>query len=127
MNMGWWIALGIAVILVIWLVGSYNSFIKLRNKVEEAFASMDVYLKKRYDLIPNFVETVKGYAKHEQETLSRVIAARNGAVSASTTEEQHPPGDAAQSVRGCGSLSEPAGEYQFPGAPASASGAGRGN
>ncbi len=88
MNMGWWIALGIAVILVIWLVGSYNSFIKLRNKVEEAFASMDVYLKKRYDLIPNFVETVKGYAKHEQETLSRVIAARNGAVSASTTEER---------------------------------------
>ncbi|NLP48033.1 MAG: LemA family protein [Clostridiales bacterium] len=60
----------------------------MRNKVEEAFATMDVYLKKRYDLIPNLVETVKGYAKHESETLEKVVQARNLAVGAQTTEEK---------------------------------------
>ena len=54
----------IILLLIVWLVTSYNGFIRLRNKSEEAFSAMDVYLKKRYDLIPNFVETVKGYAKH---------------------------------------------------------------
>ena len=54
-----WIILAIIVILIIWLAGSYNGFIKLRNKTEEAFSAMDVSLKKRYDLIPNYVETVK--------------------------------------------------------------------
>jgi len=57
---------------------TYNGFIKLNNKVEESFATMDVYLKKRWDLIPNIVETVKGYAKHEKNTLKEVIAVRNG-------------------------------------------------
>lgn len=82
------IVLVIVVALAIWLVSAYNGFVKLRNKVEEAFAAMDVSLKKRYDLIPNYVETVKGYAKHESETLEKVIAARNAAMSSTSPEEQ---------------------------------------
>ena len=78
----------IVVILVIFVISSYNGFIKLKNKCEEAFATMDVYLKKRYDLIPNLVETVKGYAAHEKETLEKVIAARNAAQGASTIEDK---------------------------------------
>lgn len=78
----------VIVLVVFWVIGAYNGFIKLRNKVEEAFATMDVYLKKRYDLIPNLVETVKGYAKHESETLQKVISARNMAANATSTEEK---------------------------------------
>ena len=78
----------IVVILVIFVISSYNGFVKLKNKCEEAFATMDVYLKKRYDLIPNLVETVKGYAAHEKETLEKVIAARNAAQGASTIEDK---------------------------------------
>ncbi len=77
---------GIVLILIIWIIASYNGFVKLKNSIEEAFSTMDVYLKKRYDLIPNLVETVKGYASHEKETLERVIAARNMAASATTME-----------------------------------------
>lgn len=68
----------ILVFLVLYVGKTYNSLIKLRNTVEEAFATMDVYLKKRWDLIPNIVASVKGYAKHEAETLEKVVAARNG-------------------------------------------------
>lgn len=82
------VIVGIIVIVLIWVIGAYNGFVKMRNKVEEAFATMDVYLKKRYDLIPNLVETVKGYAKHESQTLENVIAARNMAANATTTEEK---------------------------------------
>lgn len=78
----------IILLLVVWLVTSYNGFIKLRNKSEEAFSAMDVSLKKRYDLIPNFVETVKGYAKHESSTLEAVIKARNQAISSTTPEQK---------------------------------------
>lgn len=78
----------IILLIVLWFIGAYNSFIKMRNKTEEAFSAMDVSLKKRYDLIPNYVETVKGYAKHESETLEKVIAARNQAVNSSTPEER---------------------------------------
>lgn len=80
------IVIGIVVILVlliIILISMYNGFIRLRNSCEEAFSTMDVYLKKRYDLIPNLVETVKGYATHEKETLEKVVAARNAAQGAS--------------------------------------------
>lgn len=73
-----YIIIGIAVIIVIFLIIMLNRFIKLNNKVNEAFATMDVYLKKRWDLIPNLVETVKGYAKHEKETLEEVIKMRSG-------------------------------------------------
>lgn len=87
--MGIVIVLGLIVVVVlIWLISSYNGFVKLRNKTEEAFSAMDVSLKKRYDLIPNYVETVKGYAKHESETLRNVVNARNMAMSASTPEER---------------------------------------
>ncbi|MBT7123446.1 MAG: LemA family protein, partial [Clostridia bacterium] len=64
--MGYWIAGGVLAVIIIWIIASYNGFVKLKNSIEEAFSTMDVYLKKRYDLIPNLVETVKGYAKHEK-------------------------------------------------------------
>lgn len=83
-----YIILAVVVVLVLWVIGSYNGLVRLRNHVEEAFSTMDVYLKKRYDLIPNLVETVKGYSKHESETLEQVIAARNRAVSAGSAEEK---------------------------------------
>ena len=82
------IAIGIIVVLIIIFVVMYNGFIRLKNNCDEAFATMDVYLKKRYALIPNLVETVKGYAAHEKETLERVVAARNMAQGASTPEEK---------------------------------------
>lgn len=72
------IVLVVLIVLVLLYIGStYNSLVKKRNSVEEAFSTMDVYLKKRWDLIPNIVATVKGYAKHEAQTLEKVIAARN--------------------------------------------------
>ena len=80
------IALGILILLVLIFVVMYNGFIRLKNNCDEAFATMDVYLKKRYDLIPNLVETVKGYAAHESRTLEQVIAARNMAQNAATPE-----------------------------------------
>ena len=83
-----WIIIGIVIVLALIFIGMYNSFIKLRVSCEEAFSTMDVYLKKRFDLIPNLVETVKGYASHEKETLEKVIAARNNLQNASTVEEK---------------------------------------
>lgn len=76
------------IISVIWIISTYNNFVRMRNSVEEAFSTMDVYLKKRFDLIPNFVETVKGYAKHEKETLEKVIAARNACATAASDEDK---------------------------------------
>ena len=73
-----YIIIAIVVILLLLVFTTYNSFVKLSNRVKEAFSTMDVYLKKRLDLIPNIVETVKGYAKHEKETLEGVIKLRNG-------------------------------------------------
>ncbi len=73
---------------VVWYIKTRNDFVRLRNLVEEAWATIDVYLKKRYDLIPNLVETVKGFAKHESQTLENVIAARNLAGNAKTVEEK---------------------------------------
>lgn len=78
----------IVIIIVCWGVGARNNFVRMKNGCEEAFSTIDIYLKKRYDLIPNLVETVKGYAKHESETLEKVVAARNRAASASTTAEK---------------------------------------
>ncbi|MCM1438403.1 MAG: LemA family protein [Roseburia sp.] len=78
----------IVIILVCWGISARNNFVRMKNGCEEAFSTIDIYLKKRYDLIPNLVETVKGYAKHESETLERVVAARNRAASASTTAEK---------------------------------------
>jgi len=78
----------IVVILIIWFVASYNSFVTLRNNVKEGFSTMDVYLKKRWDLIPNIVETVKGYASHEKETLEGVTALRNSAYDKMSPEDK---------------------------------------
>ncbi len=77
----------IVVLIILWVVTTYNKLIKLRTQCEEGFSTMDVYLKKRFDLIPNLVSTVKGYAKHEAETLEKVMEARNSGVS-KTTEER---------------------------------------
>jgi LemA protein len=73
---------GLVLLAVFWAVGSYNRLVGLRNRFKNAFAQIDVQLKRRYDLIPNLVETARGYMKHERETLEAVIAARNQAASA---------------------------------------------
>ena len=78
------ILLIVAICIVAWWVKTRNAFVRLKNKAEEAWATIDVYLKKRFDLIPNLVETVKGFAKHESETLKGVIAARNIGMTAAT-------------------------------------------
>lgn len=78
----------IVAILVIMLISMYNTLVKLRNNRENAFADIDVQLKQRHDLIPQLVETVKGYASHEKETLDRVVNARNGAMNAKTIDEK---------------------------------------
>ena len=78
----------IGAVVVLWGVGAYNAFVKMRNVVEEAFSTMDVYMKKRYDLIPNLVESVKGYAAHESGTFEKVVQARNIAQQATTVEEK---------------------------------------
>ena len=72
-----YIIIAIVVLILIYFGVTYNSFVKLNNTVKEAFSTMDVYLKKRWDLIPNIVETVKGYAKHEKSTLKEIIELRN--------------------------------------------------
>lgn len=75
-------------VAVAFIVGLYNGLVRLRQQVKNAWSQIDVQLKRRYDLIPNLVETVKGYAKHEKETLEAVIQARNAAVSAQGVEQQ---------------------------------------
>ena len=77
-----WIIIGVVVLLVIWLVSMYNGLVKLRNNRENAFANIDVQLKQRHDLIPQLVATVKGYAQHEKELLTRVTEARAAAMNA---------------------------------------------
>ena len=71
------VVIGIIVLIAIYAVSQYNSFVKLNNMVKEAFSTMDVYLKKRWDLVPNLVETVKGYMKHESEVLEKIVELRN--------------------------------------------------
>ncbi len=77
-----WVVLGLVVLVVLWLVSLYNRLVRLRNAFKNAFAQIDVQLKRRYDLIPNLVETAKAYMKHERQTLEAVIAARNQAATA---------------------------------------------
>ena len=78
----------LVVLLGIYAIASYNGLVSLRNRIENAWAQIDVQLKRRYDLIPNLVETVKGYASHERETLDAVITARNAGINASGPAEQ---------------------------------------
>lgn len=83
-----YIIIAIIVLIVVYALTLYNSFVKLNNKVKEAFSTMDVYLKKRWDLIPNIVETVKGYAEHEKNTLKEVVELRNSAYDKMSDEEK---------------------------------------
>lgn len=83
-----YVILGIVIVLILWIIASYNGFVKLAANCEEGFSTMDVCLKKRFDLIPNLVETVKGYAAHESKTLEAVVAARTAVASSSTTAEK---------------------------------------
>ena len=80
--MVWIIVIAIVAVIILWLVSTYNSLVVLRNRVKDQWAQIDVQLKRRFDLIPNLVETVKGYAKHESDTFEKVIQARNGYMNA---------------------------------------------
>ena len=82
--------LGLAVVFALWAIGGYNSLVTLRNRFKNAFAQIDVQLKRRYGLIPNLVETAKGYLKHERETLEAVIKARNIAAAAAQAAAANP-------------------------------------
>ena len=77
-----WVVLGVIAVIVIWLVTIYNGLVAMRQRVNQSFADIDVQLKQRHDLVPNLVETVKGYAAHERGTLDAVVQARNAAVAA---------------------------------------------
>ena len=83
-----WIIVGVVVVLIVIVVAMYNGLVRDRNRVENAWSQVDVQLKRRYDLIPNLVETVKGYAGHEQQTFPRVTEARSAAQSAEGPAEQ---------------------------------------
>jgi LemA protein len=89
------VLLAVALLLVFWVVGAYNRLVSLRNRFKNGFMQIDVQLKRRYDLIPNLVETAKGYMKHERETLESVIAARSGAVAANAKASTDPTDAAA--------------------------------
>jgi LemA protein len=93
------IILGVLLVIVLvlgaWVAGIYNALVNLRNRFKNAFAQIDVQLKRRYDLIPNLVETAKGYLKHERETLEAVIKARNIALAAAQTAAANPADAAA--------------------------------
>ncbi len=86
--MAMWVILGIIVLVVLWFVGIYNRLVTLRTRSEEAWSDIDVQLKRRYDLIPNLVETVKGYAKHEKDLLENVTKLRTAAMEAKSTGER---------------------------------------
>jgi len=99
MSIGW-IFLAVIVALAGWAVAIYNGLVALRNRFKNAFAQIDVQLKRRYDLIPNLVETAKGYIKHERETLEAVIQARNQAASAAQAAGANPGNPAAMQQLG---------------------------
>lgn len=82
-----WIILGIVLIVLFWFIGTYNMFITLKNRVKNAWAQVDVQLKRRYDLIPNLVETVKGYAKHEREVFEKITDLRTRAMTSGSIKD----------------------------------------
>jgi LemA protein len=88
MSTSTWIVLGVIVVLALWIIMIYNGLVAMRQRVGQAFADIDVQLKQRHDLIPNLVETVKGYAAHERGTLEAVIQARNTAMAAQGPAQQ---------------------------------------
>ncbi|MET0499308.1 MAG: LemA family protein [Steroidobacteraceae bacterium] len=100
-----WIILGVIVLVVVFFISIYNGLVSSRNAYKNAFAQIDVQLTRRYDLIPNLVETAKGYMKHERETLEAVIAARNSAVSGLKNAAANPGSpDAVQQLAGADNM-----------------------
>ena len=83
-----WVVLGVIAVIVVWAISIYNSLVAMRQRTNQAFADIDVQLKQRHDLIPNLVETVKGYATHERGTLEAVVQARNAAIAAPGVEQK---------------------------------------
>ncbi len=83
-----WIVLGIVVLIVLWIIATFNALVTLKNRVAEAWSDIDVQLKRRYDLIPNLIETVKGYVKQEKEVLTQVTAARTAAMGAQNPQDK---------------------------------------
>ena len=83
-----WIIIGVVVLLALWAVSIYNGLVRLRNNRENAFANIDVQLKQRYDLVPQLVSTVKGYATHEKDLLEKVTAARSAAINATSINDK---------------------------------------
>jgi LemA protein len=100
MSTGGWIFLAVVIALAGWAIGIYNGLVAFRNRFKNAFAQIDVQLKRRYDLIPNLVEVAKGYIKHERETLEAVIKARNVALAASQAAGANPGNPAAMQQLG---------------------------
>ncbi|MFW0838068.1 MAG: LemA family protein [Candidatus Komeilibacteria bacterium] len=96
----------IIALVIIWLIALYNKLINLRNRCQEAWSDIDVQLKRRYDLIPNLVEAVKGYAKHEQETLDKVIKARNSAMQAQGADKAQAENELSATLKSIFALSE---------------------
>ena len=103
-----WIIIGLLVLVLLYIIITYNALVRGRNQTTEAWSDIETHLKRRYDLIPNLVETVKGYAKHESSTLENVIAARNAAMSKSGGPENHTAAENAlsQSLKSIFALSE---------------------
>ncbi len=97
-NKTWLVVLGIVAVIVVAAIGIYNSLVALRNRFKNAFAQIDVQLKRRYDLIPNLVEAVKGYMTHERETLEAVVKARGAAMGAASAASANPGDPAAMSA-----------------------------
>ena len=114
-----WVVLGVIVVIVIWAISIYNGLVAMRQRTNQAFADIDVQLKQRHDLIPNLVETVKGYAAHERGTLEAVVKARNAAIAAPGVEqkvaaENMLSGALRQLFALSESLSGPEGQREFP-------------
>jgi len=86
--LGLWIVLGIVGVIILWAIATFNRMIVLRNRIDNSWSQVDVQLRRRYDLIPNLVETVKGYAAHERETFEEVTKARQAGIDARTVQDQ---------------------------------------
>ena len=101
-----WIVLGLIVLAVLFAITTYNGLVRYRNWIQETWAQIDVQLKRRHDLIPNLIETVKGYAKYEQETLNKVIEARNRLVSGSPAQRMEAEAELTEALRHIFALAE---------------------
>ncbi|MDR2529436.1 MAG: LemA family protein [Synergistaceae bacterium] len=108
LNMGWLIFIGLAALATLYVIFAYNGLARGRNQAVEAWSDVDTQLKRRYDLIPNLVETVRGYAKHESSTLERVVTARNAAMGQNGGPEHHAAAETilTRSLRSVFALSE---------------------